>query len=614
VSLGFVLAGVGSGCGGSTPASSTPAQPAHEAESAPQVVPLELEPAPAPKGTFLWGRLKNPAGLADSVIAATAIPLNWRAELEDRVPNLTSVIALDAPVEVAFALDDNPSRQPHGVVSFGVGSEGVVLAELEREGISVRSEGEGERWFSLEDVSCALGPSLGATPVRVVCSDDDASLAVLLPYALRGLPREELSDAEAHLEFRAAPLKAAYGSQLRSLKLLASVAARQVEIDNSRFDRAAADALLALADEGIRLARDLERVTLQLRARQAGDYELSLSGSFEGRSSWTASSVELLGQTQSVPPDLFWKLPATSSGASFARTLPKEQVSAIHGNLVELLGGWLEHQKLGEKTRVRIERFVMDMLAYDGVFVSATGPVVPLSTSSGTQLGAAWQLVGLEADAAGYKKRIDELALVLSSADLRKAAGTEAQWIPELKARGALADRPGSAIYEWQLKGGAVDQLVLGLSHGGGGRELENAAQLLQHGFLVVVPDGGRTWLAWSTERSQLDAPFQVLFKSGSPRLETVSGLTPLREKASAVSGFLRLEGLVGPISAELAPERAKSWEALSRGLPYGGKVPVTFHVRAEPGQKSTIEIVERVPHEFVADLTALLIQTFTRD
>ncbi len=591
-----------------------PAQPAAEAEPAQQVVPLELEPVAAPKGTFLWGRVKNPAGLADSVIAATAIPLNWRSELEEQTPHLASVVSLDTPIEVAFALDENPNRAPHGVVSFGVGSEGAVLAELERQGVPVRSEGDGERWFAWEEASCALGPSVGATPVRVVCSDDDASLAALLPYALRGLPREELSDAEAHLEFRAGPLKAAYGSQLRSLKLLASVAARQVEIDNSRFDRAAADALLALADEGIRLARDLDRVTIQLRAREAGDYELSLSSSFESRSSWTVGSLELLGNAQTLPPDLFWKLPATSSGASFARTLPKQQVSAIHGNLVDLLGGWLEHQKLGEKTRVRIERFVMDMLAYDGVVVSASGPVVSLTTPAGPQLGAAWQLMGLEAEASLYKKQLDELVQVLSSADLRKAAGTEARWIPELKAKGALADRPGSAVYEWQLKGGSIDELVGGLPHREGVRELENVAQLLQHGYVVVVPDAGRTWLAWSTERSQLDAPFQLLAKGESPRLETVSGLTTLRDKTSALSGFLRLEGLVGPLWSELAPERAKSWEDLSRGLPYGGKVPVTFHVRTESGQKSTVEMVERVPHEFVADLTALIIQGVTHD
>ncbi len=550
-------------------------------------------------------------GLADAVLASTGIPLDWRAKLEEEAPRLTSVLALDAPIEVAFALDENPNRPPHGVVSFGAVSEGSVLAELEQQGVAFRAEDDGQRWFVWDDVSCAVGPSLGATPVRVVCSDDDTSLAALLPYALRGLPAEELSDAEAHLEFRAAPLKAAYGSQLRSLKLFASVAARQIEIDNARFDRAVADALLALADEGIHLAQDLESVKLELRAAESGDYELSFSGTFESRSSWTVASVELLGQTQALPPALFWQLPATSSAASFTRTLPREQLRAVHENLVDLLGGWLEHQKLGEKTRVRIERFVMDMLAYDGVVATATGPVIALDAEAG-QLGPAWQLVGLEADAAVYKKRIDELAQALSAPDLRKAAGEDARFIPELKARGALPNRGGSAVYEWRLDG-AVDELVGELS-GEGNRGIGSAAKLLQHGFFAIVPDGPRTWLAWSSDKSQLAAPFDVLFKSGSPRLESVSGLTSLRDRTSAVSGFVRLEGLVGPLAAEFGATRAKSWEALSRGLPYRGNVPITFHVRAEPGPKSSIHVTERVPHEFVADLTALVVRAVAAD
>lgn len=597
-----------SGCGGAQPTTDAPKpSEAARAPAPPEVTPVTLAPVSAPPGTFLWGRVKSPARLVDSVVAATAIPLNWRGELEGESPELSRVVSLDAPIEVAMAIDHNPMRQPHGIVSFGVGSEGAVLAELERQGIAVRTHGESERWFSLNEASCALGPSLGATPARVVCSDDDESLAELLPYALRGLPGEQLSEAEVHVEVRAAPLQKAYKAQIRSLKLLGSMVARQIELDSPRFDRAAADAVLSLADEGILLAQDLERASFQLFEREAGDYDLRFTGKFRSSTSWTAGSFGLLGQRQTPAPDLFWKLPADSSAASFAHGLPTERARPLHDALIDLLGGLLEHGGLADKTRIRIEKTLREMLAYDGLVVSATGP----QRVKEGELAPAWQLLGIEADAARYRKLFEEIAQVLSSADLRKAAGEHAKWLPELKARGALPGRPGSVLYEWKVSGD-FDELF-GNWTPEGKRGLGGAAQKLQHGFVALVPDGARTWLSWASEREQVSAPIDALFQSSSPRLDAVAGLSAMREASTVGSGFIKLEALAGPFFGDLdSGKRYKSWEELARSLPYAGKVPTTFHLRVEGGSAPAVEVVERVPHQLVADLTALLVHALS--
>ncbi len=609
----LLLGPLTSGCGGSTPAPEAPTKSDAATEKAPPPAAapaVALTPVSAPRSTFLWGRLKNPAGLADSVIAATALPLNWRGQIERESPELVRIISLDAPVELAMTLDENPRREPHGVVSFGVGSEGAVLAELERQGIAVRTVSGGERWFTLEDASCALGSSLGATPARVVCSDDDESLGALLPYALRGLPNEPLSDAEVHVELRAEPLKTAYRSEIRSLKLLASLAARQIELDSARFDRAATDAIMSLAEEGILLADDLDRVTLQLFAREQGDYELAFSTKFSQSRSWTAGSVGVLAQKQSAPPDVFWKLPADSSGASFGHTLPAERTRAIQENLVDLLGGLLEHEKIGAKTRVRIEALVRDMMSYEGPVVSATGPVRPVKASEAA-LEPAWQLVGIEGDAARYRKQLEELSRLLSSPELRKAAGSDAEWIPELTPRGALKGRPGSILYEWKVAGDTAEIFDPGTLRSD---SLLGAAQRFSHGYLALVPDGSRVWFSFASDRALVSEPIDVLFQTASPRLDGVAGLTTLREMPSTASGFVKLEGLVGPFLGELSERPNESWQGISRALPYAGKVPLTYQLRMQGGAAPSFELVERVPHEFVADVTSLILQLAADD
>lgn len=609
----LLLGHLTSGCGGTTPTAQAPTNGEAATEKAPpppEAQAVVLTPVSAPRGTFLWGRVKNPAGLVDSVIAATALPLNWRGQIERESPELVRIISLDAPVELAMSLDENPRRDPHGVVSFGVGSEGAVLAELERQGIGVRTAAGGERWFAIDDASCALGPSLGATPARVVCSDDDDSLGVLLPYALRGLPSEPLSDAEVHVELRAEPLKVAYKSEIRQLKLLASLAARQIELDSARFDRAATDAIMSLAEEGILLAEDLDRVTLQLSAREQGDYELAFSTKFSKSASWTAGSVALLAQKQSSLPDMFWKLPGDSSSASFGQTLSAERTRPIQENLVDLLGGWLEYVKIGQKTRVRIEALVREMMTYEGPVVSASGPVRPVNAPDGT-LEPAWQLVGFEGDAARYRKHLEELSRILSSPELRKAAGSDAEWIPELTPRGALKGRPGSILYEWKVSGDAAELFDAHTARRG---SLVEAAQRYSHGYVALVPDGSRTWLSFASERPLVSEPIDVLFQTSSPRLDGVSGITALRELSSAASGFIKLEALVGPFLGELTEGRGQTWQGISRSLPYAGKVPLTYQLRVQGGAAPSFEVIERVPHELVADVTSLLVQLATDD
>src|SRR5690606_11447376 len=183
-----------SACGGAQkpsgeapPAAETPTtSPA--SETRPELVPVD-----APAGTFLWARLKNPAVLTDSLLAATGLPLDWRGLLESRVPELVAVSDLNAPVELAIVVNPNPRRQPLGVLSWGVGSEAAVLQQLDQMNVQAEEGPGGVHSFAIAEATCVVGPSLGSTPSRVVCGKEAQAVDVLGAYALRGLPRQELS-------------------------------------------------------------------------------------------------------------------------------------------------------------------------------------------------------------------------------------------------------------------------------------------------------------------------------------------------------------------------------------------------------------------------------------
>lgn len=609
-----------SACGGAQkpsgeapPAAETPTtSPA--SETRPELVPVD-----APAGTFLWARLKNPAVLTDSLLAATGLPLDWRGLLESRVPELVAVSDLNAPVELAIVVNPNPRRQPLGVLSWGVGSEAAVLQQLDQMNVQAEEGPGGVHSFAIAEATCVVGPSLGSTPSRVVCGKEAQAVDVLGAYALRGLPRQELSGAELHVEVAAAPLQQAYGQQVGSLKLLSSVLVRQVQIDNPRFDRAAADAVYGIVDELIALTQDVESARLQLW-NKGGDYEVALSGRFPGSASWSVETFRGLGSKQALPPDSFWELPANASAAYFAQAPDAARTETFWTVAKDLLAGYLEsNPEVTKATRERIERWFTDVSQYGSAAVAATGPMIASKSGERAALVPAWQLAAVEQDSARHRKLLDELVAILAAPDLRKAAAHEGKsWLPELKRSGTLAGQPGSTVYEWKLSGAWREALELGkevVSTDASQRaELETALQQFEHGFLTLIPDQSRTWFAWSQAREELVKPFEAMKRQDAARLRGLAALQPLRERPAIVSGFVKLESLLAQVASGGRSGKAlRSWDRVSQALPYKGQAPLTFTLRVEPGvdqEKPTeVELLYRVPSQFIADLTAAATQ-----
>src|SRR5690606_12681085 len=114
-------------------------------------------------------------------------------------------------------------------------------------------------YFEIESDACAVGPAIFGSKARVVCSEKRASLDVLLPYALRGMPREELSPADIFVEFDMEPLRETYGKELKTYLRWAPAAARTQHVGNATFDRALSDGAIELSREASALIDELQR-------------------------------------------------------------------------------------------------------------------------------------------------------------------------------------------------------------------------------------------------------------------------------------------------------------------------------------------------------------------
>lgn len=594
-------------CGGSQkPASEAPAPEVTPAPQPTQEARPELTPVEAPAGTFLWGRVKNPADLTDSVLAATGLPLDWRGFLRSSVPELVEVSNLNVPVELAVAVHPNPRREPLGVLSWGVASQEIVLEQLEEQNVQAEEGPGGVHLFSVADVTCVVGPSLGVTSTRVVCGDDAQAIEVLGPYALRGMPGQELSDADLHIEVSAAPLQKAYGQQIASLKLFSSVLVRQIQIDNPRFDRAAADAVFGVVDELIALSKDVERARVQLW-NKGGDYELSMSSRFPGNTSWSVQTLEALGAKQTALPQEFWALPANTSAAYFYQTPDAERLGPLWNVAKDALAGFLETQQgVTKASRDRIDRWLTDVAGVSGAWVGATGPMVTSQNGDRTDLRPAWQLSAVQQDSARHRKLLDDLVAILAAPDLRRAATHEgASWLPDLKKRGALKGRPNSAVYEWRLQEAWLKSL-----DPNDRENIEAAIDQLDHGFLAIVPDGERTWFTWAQTREDLGKSLELMERKDAARLAGMAGLQALQARPVVLAGFVKLESLLAQAAASIpGAESLRRWDQMSRALPHKGQAPVSFEMRVLEGEATEVQVVHRIPRQFVADLTAALTQ-----
>ena len=566
-----------------------------------------LEPAPAPAGVFLRARVKSPGSLLAAVGDAASSPLDLRrllTEADSRVRQvLERVVDIDGPAEALVALHPVSSEEPMAVWSVSARGVRSALQGLETEGIDTKQGPEGLHYFELSGESCALGRSLGQAPARILCADRAESLDSLQAYALRGLPTESLGDSAVALRVVAEPLQRQYGKQLRGLRLLAGVGARQLHRDSPRFDNAVSEALLGLVDELVAIGEDVEGLRFDLWDRE-GAFESELALTFEGTSSWLVGAGRAWHGAQGPAPELMRQLPADATSLGYLRQMPKKSTERLAKVVGELGAGALESTGVPRATADRVARSLSQVFSADRTVVHAAGS---LAAEGKTGAHGRWTLVGVDQERNQVLDILDGFAAGLAA----KQIDIEPRHRPHL-ARKTLKLGAGlsAVVYEWRLPESVVDALEEGteqLSAAGAPAAGASGVQELKSGYLAVMAAGKTTWIALAADRDGLTESLQKA-TSDISRVGQGAEFAELLERPALGASYVRLAGLVDQMAGVVDERTAKVAREALRMAPHRGAFGIITTFSLESGPMTQFVLHTRVPDEFLTDTAALVL------
>lgn len=611
-------------CGGASPAAATPPPGAviSPAPVAKEEAP-ELSPVPAPAELVALARFKAPKTAVETVAAWAGLPYKLHDVLPAELKDLESVVAWDAPLEAAAALDplgEGKVPQPLAVVSLGLTSLDGALSFARGRGQRVRPLRAGVyRIGDADDWSCTAGVALGSAPARLVCGERARDVDGLFNYATRGLPNEPLPTLDFQVELRLAPVKAKYAAEIGSARLLGGFLLREVQLDNPRFDRALSDAAYGLIDETTAFVQDLDKVRLEGNLDAAKNVaNLRFDMKFTGQKSWLVQAGAETVSMAAPPPESFWQLPADSTAASYSVGWKPGRLKPLGHTLSDLLDAFLETQKVPTGLRDQATQALDAVFNMNTKYVIARGeltdmPSEPLLAADYRTLG--WQLVGVDGDPKPVLAFLDGTTGVINSRDLPRV----------LKAQGLVLDpklmlkvsthavnlkgyKPGAKAYRIDVPVEIFEKLAKQYSAPLPAVKTKTPVKSLPI-VIVVASDGERTWAGESPDEKALIKRLEALKDPKQAVLRTREGLDALKGAARQAGGFLTLASFSGQLAA--AGVRGADADNLISALPHHGQTPVLYsgEVGANGPELSSSLTVPKACLEDLGALLPMLVQ-----
>jgi hypothetical protein len=606
------------GCGSPAPAAPPPAAPVVSAapiaqkEEAP-----DLAPVASPAELIALARFKKPQTAIETVAAWANFPFKVQDVLPAELKGLQSVIAWDAPLEAAVALDplgEGKVPEPLSVVSLGLTSLDAALDFARSKGQSVRRLRAGVyRVGDSDDVSCAAGVALGSTPARLVCGHRPHDVDGLFNYATRGLPNEPLENVDFQLELRLEPIKKKYQAEIGSARLLAGFLLREVQVDSPRFDRALSDVAYSLIDEATAVVHDLDK----LRIHGALDSGKNLINTrfdlkFVAQKSWLVQSSSEMSSMVAPAPDLFWQMPADSTQAAYGVGWKPGRLKPIGKTLAELVDGYLESEKMPAALRNQASKSVELLFDQSTKQVTAQGeladtPSEPLLAADYRVFG--WQVSALEGDPKNLLALFDGFSATLGSRDLARLLKTRAKLdvtlLPKISSHGVQVRgyKPGAKAYRLDISRQLFEKYAkeqLKLEPVTNGKTVAKSVPLT----LVVAFDGEHSWVGICPDEKALLKRLESLKDPQARVLRSREGLEALKGAPHVGGGFLTLSRFATQLSALGA--NAAETQKLFTALPHHGDTPILFSYDvgvSGPELSSTFTL----PRAAVEDLGALV-------
>jgi hypothetical protein len=592
-----------------------------------QALPPLAKVAP-PAELFAVARLPNTAKTADTGIAWSGLPMNWRSLLDKAVPGLSQAAVFDAPLDFAAMLDPTSVEAPRVLWAFSVGapSTDVAAAFFRSQGARVTQEAAGAYRVKLGNgLTCMIVRALGAAPARAVCSDEAVDADALAPYMSCGMPTESFGQAELHAHITADPFRRRYGSQVTLVRTVGvPFLLREMSLDHPKFDRALRDVLYGLADEVIALSYDLERVDFDATLATGGnELDLSTTISMMGQRSWLAETTVKAAGRGGPAPDVFWKLPADVLSANYSAVPDPDRFRAAAAALRELADGWLDYHKLPAPKRAPLVEALEQIMTTSAAAAYATIPdeanQPPAEYGKATSVESVKASIGenlfvIDQGGDRFVRFASEFVKALGDASFRKHLATsnvlEAKEIPTGKERApkfAKGLAPKTKVFELTIPLAALESASrMAQARRGKAAPAPHAAKPGESvsAVLVAMPDGPITWFAFGTDEKLLETRLADVKAGTAPTLATRPGLAALKTENAVSAGFSSLAALVEGIRNSLGGKDAPSIQSLSM-LPHRGEVPLLWRGTADANGPKLVGTA-RLPRELVEDVVAM--------
>ncbi len=607
------------------------------------------EPAPAeaaaPKDLVAHLRIRNARKLLLSTLAELGLP----TELLDKAMNaaalsfvretlrndvdpeiMAPLLDWSVPVDMVVALQGDDVDHQKGLACFSVGVTSLQGA-LAAARTKPRQRGAGFWQLDTSDgkgsMSCGLFAAAGMAPARLVCGDRLRDVAALGPWLATSLAKREIPGGEVHAELQLRGLldKIAPEVTLKSLGLPLLAATQKLGVP--AFDEALMEAASALRDETPLLLSDLNSFEFDAGVDPAHGLTAVGKASFAGAQSWLVKRM-IDGPTgQSGAPEIFGRAPKTSSSVAYSYSSDPAQFVSVVRVLRGLAGGALEHLKFGTPAdrsalvgllRLSGKKFTPTMSAF-GRFEAEPSAALTLPGLVADVVG--WSIAGVDEESTAARAWLNDLVKAYNrpvvQGWLKAQLADNASSLPSLK----IVPAPtalGVGALDVELKFSNIPDPLAELAYAKYGRPVKSIAAPSLTFHLLVMPDGGRTFIGFSPSRDKLAA---LMVKSkgnvaGPETLSTLPQLSGFRSETHRAGAFFTVKsslaglGALGSFAAIAPPAVGAAYvkfQAAMARLPHGGQTPILITSDGSSGKRPSVEVGFSLPHTALQDLGVLI-------
>ncbi len=532
---------------------------------------------------------------------------------------LAGLIALDAPIDAVLVVQTKRMK-PRPMSAIAVGLTSLRAARDTVKG-GAKSIGPGLWRVGPEDTwgtRCVIAASPGTTPARLICGESFSQLEKLAPYMARTLPTQAVPAADIHGEIRLKGLIQRFGRVVRSQVAGLPVFAQERKSGNATFDGALMEAASALAHELGVLIYDLDSAQFDLTVDRSKGAVLKGGLQFAGKQSWIVKSFFDGANKAGPAPSIFWRSPSQSSGVLYGYAADPARFSKIFSLLQKATEGGLAKLKFGtpaDRTaiakllRIPVDKHVAGVDAFGHFKAKAGAPATPRSIADvvGDMLG--WYISGIEQKSTKLKTYMDDLVKTYNratiQAELKKLLGSDAKYLPTIRKKRAPAAL-GFAGQGYEIKFSNIEDPLASKKAG-----KPKTTTISAH--ILLMPDGGRTWLGFGTNRNEL-AKLMAQTRGARPGSKTINTRTDLgmfKSGKTVGGGFFTLQSLIASVKSSAmvymtrqgGAGKQRQINAVLQGMPHKGNTPITLLAEARDSSKPKSRFTFTIPKETLEDV-----------